>query len=504
MRSRIDRGQQRKVPGLTDSIADVFSLVRAGAVEAARQAFHAAGLDQRLDDPAALTLQGRLLKESASLATGAERTTLLAAAADCYKAAARLEPATYPLINAATLSLLGGAGARAAQLATETLALLDSGAHEPDTRYWLGATRAEALLLLGREVEARAALREAIAGTPRAWEDHAVTLRQFRLILAEQGRSSAWLDACRPPAPVHYAGPIGLAGDARLEAGIEAAIGQAGPGIAVGALAAGFDIIAAELLVRRGAELHVVLPAPPELFVKTSVVPAGEAWRSRFDALLAGAASVDILDLPAGLSAGAAVLAEEMALGCAIRSARLLDVDAVLLRHVESSARSGEPERAGVRRIEARGGLAGQGGLVLGPPDRPAALLGCPHADAERLGTVTAAPVQFAPAGAFVVLDDLEAAADAAIALFGDTHAVLDYAPPCPDGAADTAALEALLAMPARGYPVATRPAALAIEARRGAFRLALAGASSGLGEAVDFFSLWCARPQAPTASAAS
>ena len=190
----------------------VLALARAGAGREAREAFAAAGLDRRTDDPAALALKARLIKDNANAATGSERSALLLGAAEAYEAAARLTPATYPLINAATLSLLSGAAGRATRLAADALALLDSGAHEPDTRYWLGATRAEALLLLDREVEARAALREAIAGTPRAWEDHAVTIRQFRLILAEQGKSAAWLDACRPPATLHFAGPIGIAG----------------------------------------------------------------------------------------------------------------------------------------------------------------------------------------------------------------------------------------------------------------------------------------------------
>jgi hypothetical protein len=482
--------------GLTDSIADVLALARAGAVAPARAAFAAAGLDGLTDDPSALALKGRLLKDAAGAAHGAARSALLAAAAEAYGAAARLSPATYPLINAATLSLLGGRQDRALGLAVETLALLDSGVHEPDTPYWLGATRAEALLLLDREDAARAALRDAITSTPRAWEDHAITIRQFRLILAEQGRAAAWLDAWRPPSPIHFAGPIGIAaGDAQLEAAIETAIATAGAGIAVGALAAGFDIIAAELLVRHGAELHVVLPAAPELFVEISVTPAGHTWRARFEALMAAAARVDILDLPAGLSVGGVMLAEEMALGCAVRNARQFDVDVVMLRLAGSATDFDPPERAGVRRLEVCGGAVGLGGLPLGPPLRPMALLGCRHAAAEQLGALTGTPVQITPSGVFTVLDGLDTAAAAAVALFGGTdaaaHVVLDYIPACPDGSADIAALDALLAIPAHGYPIATRSASLALEAKGAPFRLAPAGASSGLAGSVEFFSLW-------------
>lgn len=472
------------------SLSEVRTLARAGATEAAWSLFASearVGID-------ALTLKGRLLKDRAAEQHGAARSALLREAGDAYAEAGRVAPATYPLINAATLSLLGGARARAAQLAAETLALLESGMHEPDTRYWLAATRAEALLLLDREVEARAALREAIAGTPRAWEDHAVTLRQFRLILAEQGKPSVWIDACRPPAPIHFAGPIGIAtDDMRLEASIEAAIASNGAGIAVGALAAGFDIIAAELLIRAGAELHVVLPAAPPPFVAASVAPAGDGWRSRFEALLGQAAQVDILELPAGLSAGAAALAEEMAIGCAVRNARLLDVEAVMLRLADNGAFP-DAERPGLRRVDVRGGATGAGGLGLLPPDHAVTLLGCRHAAATRLAELTGAPARIAPAGAVFVLDDLASAADMALTLFDAAdaaHVVLDHRPPLRDGSPDTATAEALLAIPARGYPLATRSAALTLEARGAPFRLALAGASNGITGSAEFFSLW-------------
>lgn len=477
-------------------LTPILALARAGAGAEARDAFAVAGLDRQAGEPAVLTLKGRLLKDSASAVTGGARGTLLLAAAEAYEAAARLTPATYPLINAATLSLLGGAPARASQLATETLALLDSGAHEPDTAYWLGATRAEAMLLLDREVEARAALREAIAGTPRAWEDHAVTLRQFRLILAEQGKSAAWLDACRPPATVHFAGPIGIAADdVRLEAAIDAVVAAIGRGMAIGALAAGFDIVAAERLVAAGAELHVMLPGTVDAFVAASVAPAGADWRARFDALLAAAASVETLDLPAGLSAGAAVLAEEMALGCAVRNARSFGVDAVMLRVTGSAGAADPAEREGLRRVEVSANTSSDGaaGMALAAPDRPMALLGCRHVAAEVLAGLSPSAVQPTPAGVFSVRDDLAAAADAATALFRadpEAHAVLDYAPACADGQPDGASLDALLAIPAPRYPIVTRAAALALEARGTPFRIAVAGESAGLTGSVEYFSL--------------
>ncbi|HYD36647.1 MAG TPA: tetratricopeptide repeat-containing protein, partial [Allosphingosinicella sp.] len=154
-----------------------------------------AGYDRMTDDPAALGVRGRLLKDRALERDGAERRRLYGEAAAAYRSAAALSGSTYPLINAASLSLLSGDETQARTLAGQILRQIEADPDEPETPYYRAATRAEALLLLDREAEARAAFAEAIALAPRAWEDHASTLRQFALILAALGRDSAWLDA---------------------------------------------------------------------------------------------------------------------------------------------------------------------------------------------------------------------------------------------------------------------------------------------------------------------
>ncbi|MDZ7587872.1 MAG: tetratricopeptide repeat-containing protein [Parasphingorhabdus sp.] len=128
------------------SLAQILGLARAGASARAWELFTAAGWNARADDPAALTLKGRLLKDQAKMAEGPARATIFRHSADAYAAAAALAPATYPLINAASLALLSEDEARARDLARQVLELLDSGEHTPDTPYWLTATRAEALL----------------------------------------------------------------------------------------------------------------------------------------------------------------------------------------------------------------------------------------------------------------------------------------------------------------------------------------------------------------------
>lgn len=435
------------------------------------------------------------------MSAGPARVALLREAGEAYAAAACAVPSTYPLINAATLSFLGGEKARAAGFAHQTLDLLASGVHEPDTRYWLAATRSEALLLLGREAEARAALRDAIAGTPDAWEDHAATLRQFRLILAEQRRPDHWLDLFTPPPAVHYAGPIGIGvSDAELERSIEAAVTAIRPGTASGALAAGFDIVAAEVLHRNGVQLHLVLPSGVADFVEISVRPFGQDWLARFERVMADAAMVETIDEPSGLSAGAVILAEEMALGLAVREAHTRDAEMVMLRMKGAGPDRASSDGLGSRTIEAVGGNVAEPLVPALPatPPRPVATVGCGPEVAEKLGRLAGEHVLSMPAGAFAPCTNLATAAEIAAILFdSDSTApvILDYGLADADGSMDSSRLDILLRLRSPGYPIATRSAALALDGMATPFKTVVAGESTGLGVPLEFFSLWRVTP---------
>ncbi|MEO9599369.1 tetratricopeptide repeat-containing protein [Parasphingorhabdus sp.] len=307
----------------------ILSIARAGNPARAWALFQSAGWDARADDRKALTLKGRLLKDQAKVADGAERTRLYGEAAEAYAAAAVLERDSYPLINAAALALLGGKPERARSLAQETLALLESDPDQGENAYWRAATRAEALLLLGDETGARAALADGIAKLPQAWEDHAATIGQFALILAEQGKDATWLDRHRPPPSLYFSGIIGLdETDPAILQDIDEIIAREKPGFGFGALAAGADILIAEALHKAGAELHVILPYPVDRFRDLSVAPFGDHWVARFDALIAVAAKLDVLtELPDEEEPSIAVaveLADLVAVGQSIRNAVVL------------------------------------------------------------------------------------------------------------------------------------------------------------------------------------
>jgi hypothetical protein len=311
----------------------IIALARAGSLDRAWACFTAAGYD-RVDEIAALTLKGRLLKGLALGAPEQARPSLYGEAATAYERAAAKALSSYALINAATLSLLSGAEGEAKRLAQETLDLLRRNPDESETPYYRDATRAEALLLLGRVDAARAALAQAVAVAPRAWEDHAVTLTQFALILRARQCDGAWLDAFRPPRSLHFGGHMSFGADtgrAPLKSRIADLLRSENIGFGYGALAAGADIIVAEALLEHGAELHAVLPGGRAHFADLSVEPYGPDWRRRFDAVLERAASVREIRpcvIPDRMLIG---IADEVAMGSALINARRLETSAVQL-----------------------------------------------------------------------------------------------------------------------------------------------------------------------------
>ncbi|MEI9985099.1 MAG: hypothetical protein WDN69_19040 [Aliidongia sp.] len=73
------------------------------------------------------------------------------------------------------------------------------------------------------------------------------------------------------------------------------ALEQLRVGAAFGALASGADILAAEAVLTRGVELHIVLPFGPRRFKAEAVAPSGGDWERRFDAAVRRATSVEVL-----------------------------------------------------------------------------------------------------------------------------------------------------------------------------------------------------------------
>lgn len=324
----------------------ILRLARSGALERAWSLLIDSGLGDS-DEPGALTLKARLIKDRAKRASAPETVGLFAEAAGLYERAARKGAESYPLINAATLWLLAGQPQRSEQLARRVLELLERDPDEAETRYWFGATKAEALLLLGKNAEATAALRAAVKKARKAWEDHAATLGQFSLICDHLGVDASWLDGFRPPRSVQYSGIMSTGqNDREVQRKIEDWLEKENVGFGFGALAAGADIWIAEALIERGAELHVILPCPPQVFREKSVAAVDPDWLPRFDRLLKAASSVDQLDTAQAPSPAAVIMASEVALGLGMNNARLLESEALRLR-LESGAQAPDGSRTG-------------------------------------------------------------------------------------------------------------------------------------------------------------
>lgn len=415
----------------------IRQLARAGDTERAWELFAEAGLTGETTHADTLSLKARLIKDRALKAPAGDRSRLLQAASQAYLHAADSTPATYPLINAATIALLDGNRAQAAELAQRVLAMLDSGEHEPETAYWLNATRAEACLLLGRGEDAKAALAEAVRQAPRAWEDHASTLRHFRLILEMLGQPNDWLDAHRPPASLHFSGIIQVAPD---QAGSSDDIAQAvktlRPGFAFGALAAGADIMAAEILLEHGAELHIALPSTIEAFRRDSVSRFGTDWADRFDEVIAAAQAIDTIDTIDTLdsvSQCGIYVSDEMAMGMAIRQAAMLETSAIALRIGEGVRAQGSTldaawQRRGlpIHRI-ALGRIELGAALPLPPFAREAVVALSSHRDTAALAKAGGRIDSF---GGFAIarFDDPVVAARAALAEVGKADMALGIA----------------------------------------------------------------------------
>lgn len=271
----------------------VLALVRAEMRDLAERQYDEWNLAKaKPDDPKLgvdiAALKARFLKDRALATEGPERIEALRRAAAAYGAIFDATGDSYVGVNAASLSLWAGDRDAAHELAERTLAAIAG------DDYYADATRAEALLVLGRVPEATAELERAAAARANLQEWHG-TRRQLRITCAMLGfDADAVLAPLAPPSVVSFVGHIpgrrfDLAHEAAVALAIRAELDRLDACFGYGALAAGADILFAEALLARGAELHVVLPFEKGDFVDVSVGPTGADWVARFEACLARA-----------------------------------------------------------------------------------------------------------------------------------------------------------------------------------------------------------------------
>jgi hypothetical protein len=277
----------------------LLSLARAGALTEAEKLWPRYALPA--DNVNYAALGARLLRERA-FRQGGDNRAALARAADAYQGIFARSRETFPGINAAVLHALAGQQAAAATTARAVLDLLPAAPPgEQEMRFQLAADELQASLILGEMARADAATSRLLesAGNKTAL---ASTRRQVKRLVAALGRGGALAERLKPGLALHYSGHIlsrpGQPGrfpaeaEAAVAADIEAALDRLPVDAGFGSLAAGGDILVAEALLRRGADLTVVLPFDRAAFIAASVAPAGEAWVRRFEAVLAKAGNV--------------------------------------------------------------------------------------------------------------------------------------------------------------------------------------------------------------------
>jgi len=267
----------------------------------------------------ALSLEGRLFKDRYERTRDAARKGEWATrSAASYRAAAEVAGAdAFPRINAATMLLLSGDNHQAKELATRIIEQLQQelqrGRRAQD--YWKLASLGEASLILEKFEDAAGWYRKAVArakeqgdvGSIAAMRRNALLLKDKLDVGDELLRlffvgsvvvfSGHMLDqpgqmAARGLPPRFPADPQLIR---RVSEAIKESVADLNATVGFCSAACGSDILFAEHMLARDAELHIVLPFARQDFYATSVdfdLPAMRPWRARFDALLERATQV--------------------------------------------------------------------------------------------------------------------------------------------------------------------------------------------------------------------
>lgn len=313
-----------------------LALARAGATQLARQRYEEYRLADHQDEDIA-ALAARISKDVALHTASAERAPAATTAAAQYEAVYRRTGGYFPGINAATMALVADDTEHARELARRVLGELEDPEEAVgEERYYRLATQAEALLILGQVDDVRAKLDQAFAAIDGDLAALATTRKQLRLICEVTGQDTSVLAKFVPPTVVHFCGHIvARAGESgRFPADQEGAVtatvrqrlAERDVAFGYGSLAAGADILFAEALLERGAELHVALPFSKEEFVDVSVGPSGGDWVTRFHHCYDEASSVRYATEDSYLGDDQLFsYCSGMAMGLAILRARYLD-----------------------------------------------------------------------------------------------------------------------------------------------------------------------------------
>jgi hypothetical protein len=285
----------------------VLALARSGATTRASAEYERLGLGTAgvTADPGLLVdlaaLGARLAKDAALRLPDDDpgRRAALRDAARRYGRSASADPTGYCAVNAASLHLLADDRDQAAEWARRAVEDCHTVAvSDPLGAYWRAATLAEAQLVLGERADAVAELERAAGVTLPDLAPRFATRRQLQLLTAVDVAAADLLTHLPVPGVAAFSGHRlveDAATEQELSDAMDGLLEQLGIGVGYGSLACGADILWAEGLVRRDAEVHIVLPCDVEPFLDASVRPGGEGWVRRFAAVLESSTTVDVV-----------------------------------------------------------------------------------------------------------------------------------------------------------------------------------------------------------------
>src|SRR5207244_8959805 len=131
--------------------------------------------------------------------TDTSNAAALNSAFEWYKRAFEIDPPDYyPGINAASLALLRGDSATASRLAGQVLDICQRKLplSSKDELYWLRVSLAEALVILGRQTDAKKAYRSAVATPDVGLRELCSSRRQARLLSKHLYDDASVFDTC--------------------------------------------------------------------------------------------------------------------------------------------------------------------------------------------------------------------------------------------------------------------------------------------------------------------
>lgn len=262
----------------------ILALARMGETEEALHFYKAADLFNS-GDVDHKALKARLLKDLGFKDSSEERRAL-AQALEIYSDIFQATGDYYPGINAATLALITGEVELGRATASAVLRIPQVA--QP-TEYFAAVTKAEASLIMGDVRSARAAVALAAQLPGADAGSRSTTTKQLQRLAkslgVEEDAVEEIIAPIRPPAVAFFCGQIfisDLEKEKELREAVRIQLTSSDVGFGYGALAAGADILVAEALLERGAELHVILPFAEADFLAASVTIAGPSWAERY------------------------------------------------------------------------------------------------------------------------------------------------------------------------------------------------------------------------------